>query len=93
MTGLHRLMTQQGAQDLINAALADPTVDLAVPLTMSLVLREGLRATALREVSRANYHPAVGEAPGSLTYRAGHRILLVTLSPESELLLSAYLDR
>ncbi|MCX5238955.1 hypothetical protein OG824_27510 [Streptomyces prunicolor] len=93
MTGPHRLMAQQEIRDLINAALADPMVDLAVPLTMSLVFREGLRATVLTEVSRANYHPAVGEAPGSLTYRAGHRILAVTLSPESELLLSAYLER
>ncbi|UKY47430.1 hypothetical protein [Streptomyces inhibens] len=63
------------------------------PLAMSLALREGLRSTVLASLSRRDYHPAVGDVPGSLTYRDGDQIRVVALSPESELLLTAYLER
>ncbi|MYV98371.1 hypothetical protein [Streptomyces sp. SID3343] len=86
-------MTTQEVRALVNAALADPTVDLAVPLGLSLALREGLRFAVLATLSRGDYHPAVGDVPGSLTYRAGDQIRVATLSPQSELLLSAHLER
>ncbi|RNF95440.1 hypothetical protein [Streptomyces botrytidirepellens] len=69
--------------------LAHPTVDLAVPLGRSLALREGLRTTVLAGLPRGDDHPVVGGVPGSLTYRDGDRVRIVSLSPESELLLSA----
>ncbi|MFB1044226.1 hypothetical protein [Streptomyces chrestomyceticus] len=78
---------------LVSAALADPSVDLAVPLGMSLAFREGLRRTILTTLFRGDYHPAVGDVPGSLTYRDGDEVRMVKLSPESELLLSAHLAR
>jgi hypothetical protein len=59
-------MTAQETRALVNAALADPTVDLAIPLGLSLALREGLRATVLSSPSRGDHHPAVGDVPGSL---------------------------
>ncbi|MFI0818246.1 hypothetical protein ACH4TX_16060 [Streptomyces sp. NPDC021098] len=85
------LMTTEEARALVVATLADLTVDLAVPLGMSLALREGLRSSALAGLSRWDYHPAVGDVPGSLTYRDDEQVRIVSLSPESELLLSAYL--
>ncbi|RLU76974.1 hypothetical protein CTZ27_38430 [Streptomyces griseocarneus] len=93
MTGRQQLMTAVEIRTLVNAALADPSVDLAIPLQLSLMLREGLRAMVLTDLSRGDYHPAVGDVPGTLTYRAGDQVRVVTLSPESELLLSAHLDR
>ncbi|MFD5890634.1 hypothetical protein ACFWHQ_32325 [Streptomyces sp. NPDC060334] len=57
------------------------------------MLREGLRPTVFTSLSRGDYHPAVDNVPATLTYLAGGQILVVTLSPESELLLSTYLDR
>lgn len=86
-------MTAQQTRALIHAALADPAVDLAVPLGLSLALREGLRTTVLASLTRGDYHPAVGEVPGSLTYQDGEQIRAATLSAESELLLAAYLER
>ncbi|MEU6557842.1 hypothetical protein ABZ915_47755 [Streptomyces sp. NPDC046915] len=56
------------------------------------MLREGLRATVLSTLSCGDYHPAVTDAPGSVAYRDGDQIRVVTLSPESELLPSAYLS-
>lgn len=91
MTDELRLMTKEEVRALVVAAVADPTVDLAIPLGMSLAMREGLRSTVLVSLSRGDYHPAVGEAPGSLTYRDGDQIRAATLSPETELLLAAYL--
>ncbi|MBC9729669.1 hypothetical protein [Streptomyces sp. TRM68367] len=93
MTGRQKLMTTDGIREFVNAALADPAVDLAIPLAMSLALREGLGATVLTTLSRGDYHPSVGDVPGSLTYRDGDEIKVAKLSTESELLLSAYLDR
>lgn len=49
--------------------------------------------TALSKLSRGDCPPAVGDVPGSLTYRDGDRICVTALSSESELLLSAHLDR
>jgi hypothetical protein len=92
MTGQHSAMTMQQVREFINAALAD-SVDLAVPVAMSLASREGLRTTVLSRLSRGDYHPAVGDAPGSLTYVDGGQVRGVALSPESEMLLSAYLGR
>lgn len=86
-------MTTRETRALVTAALADSTVDLAVPLGMSLALREGLPTEVLAALSRGDYHPAVDEVPGSLTYRDGDQIRVATLSPESELLLRAYLER
>ncbi|WP_128508391.1 hypothetical protein [Streptomyces inhibens] len=51
---------------------------------MSLALREGLRTTVLASLPRRDYHPAMGDVPGSLTYRDGDQTRVVTLSPESE---------
>ncbi|MGW7521751.1 hypothetical protein ACWGJ2_39925 [Streptomyces sp. NPDC054796] len=93
MAERQKLMTLQEIRALVNAALADDSLDLAVPLYISLAFREGLRSAVLAGVSREDYHPAVGDVPGSLTYRAGGQLYVVTLSPESELLLSAYLGR
>ncbi|MEU5435455.1 hypothetical protein AB0G73_19040 [Streptomyces sp. NPDC020719] len=93
MTGRQKLMTAREIQAFVNAALADPAIDLAVPLGISLASREGLRSTVLAGLSRGDYHPAVGEVPGSLTYQDGDQVRVVTLSPESELLLSAHLER
>lgn len=87
------LMTAQETRALINAALADPELDLAVPLRMSLALREGLRTTVLAALTRGDYHPAVGDVPGTLTYRDGDQVRVATLSPESELILAAHLAR
>lgn len=86
-------MTAQETRALVNAALADPEIDLAVPLRMSLALREGLRAAVRAALTRGDYHPAVGDMPGTLTYRDGDQIRVATLSPESELILAAYLAR
>ncbi|MYT99976.1 MULTISPECIES: hypothetical protein [unclassified Streptomyces] len=91
MTDGLRLMTNEEVRALVVAAVADPTVDLAIPLGMSLAMREGLRSTVLVSLSRGDYHPAVGDAPGSLTYHDGDQIRAATLSPETELLLPAYL--
>src|SRR5882757_4142681 len=93
MTGRQKLLTTQETRALVNATLADPTVDLAFPLGISLALREGLPTTVLTTLSRGDYHPAVGDVPGSLTYRDGGQVRVVRLSPEPELLLSAYLER
>ncbi|MEV0443519.1 hypothetical protein AB0I84_18510 [Streptomyces spectabilis] len=93
MTKEPKLMTMEEVQALVNAALADPTIDLSAPTMMSLAMREGMRANLLGALNRGDYHPAVGDAPGSLTYRAGGQVSTVPLSPESELLLSAYLNR
>ncbi|MEU7156013.1 hypothetical protein AB0A98_06150 [Streptomyces chrestomyceticus] len=93
MSEREKLMTTQQVRELVNSALADPAIDLSVPLAMSLALREGLRTTVLTDLSRGDYHPAVGETPGSLTYRDGDQVRVIRLSPESELLLSAHLDR
>ncbi|MFD7853351.1 hypothetical protein ACFV6B_03515 [Streptomyces microflavus] len=87
------LMTVQQVRTLVNAALADPEVDLAAPLGMSLLFREGLKTEVLTSLARGDYHPAVDDVPGSLTYRDGDQIRVATLSLESELLLTAYLDR
>ncbi|KOG67375.1 hypothetical protein ADK47_09495 [Streptomyces rimosus subsp. rimosus] len=87
------LMTTQEIRALINAALAAPSIDLAVPLGMSLMLREGLRTTVLTALSRADYHPAVDDVPGSLTYRDGDHVRVATLSPETEFLLAAHLEQ
>ncbi|MEU6355955.1 hypothetical protein ABZ896_42705 [Streptomyces sp. NPDC047072] len=92
MTGQLRAMTMQEVRALVNAALVDDTVDLVAPLAMSLALREGLRATVLTGLSRGDYLPAVGDAPGSLAYAHGGQVRMVALSPESELLLSAHLE-
>jgi hypothetical protein len=89
----HKPMPTQETRTLINTTLADPSVGLAVPLGMSLALREGLRTTVLASLSRGDYHPAVGEVPGTLTYLDGGQVRVVTLSPQSELLLSAYLGQ
>ncbi|MGW7696497.1 hypothetical protein ACWGMA_48250 [Streptomyces asiaticus] len=93
MTEPQKLMPAQETRALVNAALADPTIDLATPLGISLALREGLRTTVLTALTRGDYHPAVGDVPGSLTYRDGDQVRVVTLSPECELLLSAFLER
>ncbi|MEY9948424.1 hypothetical protein [Kitasatospora sp. GAS1066B] len=93
MTGRQKLMTEQETRALVNTALEDPDLNLAIPLAISLGLREGLRTAVLASLSRGDYHPAVGDVPGSLTYRDGDQIRVATLSPESELLLSAYLER
>ncbi|CAM5703600.1 hypothetical protein SALBM311S_00635 [Streptomyces alboniger] len=82
-------MTTEGICEFGNAALADPAVDLAMPLA----LHEGLGATVLTTLPPGDYHPSVGDVPGSLTYRGGGDIKVAKLSTESELLLSAYLDR
>jgi len=86
-------MTAREARAVVTAALADPEVDLTIPLGMSLALREGLRTTVLSALSRGDYHPAVDDVPGSLTYLDGDQIRVAALSPESELLLRAYLER
>ncbi|QCX82223.1 hypothetical protein C9F11_43215 (plasmid) [Streptomyces sp. YIM 121038] len=86
-------MTAQEITALTTAALADPAVDLAIPLGLTLALREGLPSTVLASLIRGDYHPAAGDAPGALTYRDGDEIRVASLSPESELLLSAYLER
>lgn len=83
----------QEVRACVNAALEDDSVDLAVPLAMSLAFREGLHSAVLTKLSRGDYHPAVGDAPGSLTYEHGGQARVVALSPESEMLLSAYLER
>jgi hypothetical protein len=75
----------------VTTALADPTVDLAAPLGMSLMLREGLHATVLAGFSRGDHQTSVGDGPGSLNYHDGDQVRVGSLSPESELLLSAYL--
>ncbi|MGW4441942.1 hypothetical protein [Streptomyces sp. NPDC004682] len=93
MTEQCRLMTLQEVHEFVKAALTDDNVDLSVPVTMSLALREGLRSAVVRGLTRGDYHPAVGDVPGSLTYDHDGQLQMVTLSPESELLLSAYLDR
>lgn len=54
--------------------------------------RTSLRGFALRRVRRV-VPPAVGDVPGTLTYRDGGQVRVVTLSPQSELLLFAYLGR
>ncbi|WP_190128441.1 hypothetical protein [Streptomyces mashuensis] len=92
MTEQPELMTVEQARALVNAALADDELDLAVPLGLSLALREGLPSRVLSALSRGDYHPAVDDVPGSLTYRDGDQVRVVTLSPQSELLLSAYLS-
>jgi hypothetical protein len=83
-------MTAQEVRALTTAALADPAVDLAVPVGLSLALREGLPSTVLASLIRGD--PAVGDTPGALTYRDGDEIRVASLSPESDLLLSAYLE-
>ncbi|MCZ4125989.1 hypothetical protein [Streptomyces sp. H39-S7] len=93
MTNEPKLMTKEEVRALVVAAIADPTVDLSIPLGLSLALREGLRSTVLVSLNRGDYHPAVGDAPGSLTYRDGDQIRAASLSPETELLLAAYLAR
>jgi hypothetical protein len=92
MTERPQIMTVEQARALVNTALADDNVDLAVPLGISLATNEGLPIRALSSLSRGDYHPAVGNVPGSLTYQDGGQIRVVTLSPQSELLLSAYLS-
>ncbi|MGA5134401.1 hypothetical protein ACPCTO_31870 [Streptomyces olivoreticuli] len=92
MTELPQVMTVEQARALMNAALADDERDLAVPLALSLALREGLPTKVLLGLSRGDYHPAVNDVPGNLTYRDGDQVRVVTLSPPSELLLSAYLS-
>ncbi|KDR62723.1 hypothetical protein ACH4MU_15560 [Streptomyces albidoflavus] len=77
---------------LIDASLDDPTINLSVPTMLSLAGREGLRLDTLAELNRGDYHPGVGQAPGTLTYRRGEEVVAVPLSPESELLLSAYFE-
>ncbi|WP_411130105.1 hypothetical protein [Streptomyces sp. x-19] len=57
------------------------------------MLREGVRSTVLTGLTRGDYHPGVGDVPGTLTYRADDQWRLVSLSSESELLLSAHLNR
>ncbi len=86
------MMTVEQTRELVNAALADDAVDLSVPLMFSLALNEGLRSSVLPTLSRGDYHPAVGDVPGSLTYLDGDQVHVVTLSPQSELLLAAYLS-
>jgi len=76
---------------LFVAAVADSTIDLFLPLYVSLASREGLRVTALVTLNRGDYHPAVDDVPGSLTYRDGDQVRVASLSPESELLLATYL--
>ncbi|MEV0437718.1 hypothetical protein AB0I84_22970 [Streptomyces spectabilis] len=92
MTERAEMMTVEQIRVLVNAALADDAVDLSVPLMFSLALNEGLRSSVLPTLSRGDYHPAVGNVPGSLTYLDGDQVRVVTLSPQSELLLSAYLS-
>ncbi|MFF8432809.1 hypothetical protein [Streptomyces bacillaris] len=93
MTEPKNLMTADEIRALVVAAVADPSVNLSIPLTMSLAFREGMRSDVLARLKRGDYHPAVGEAPGSLTYQHGEQVRSVSLSPESELLLAAYLKR
>ncbi|MFE0062978.1 hypothetical protein [Streptomyces sp. NPDC059003] len=93
MTARPTLMTAKEAPALVTMALADSAIDLAVTLGMSLALREGLHTTVLTALSRGDYHPAVDDVPGHLTYRDGDQIRVAVLSPESELLLRAYLER
>lgn len=45
------LMTAQETRTLVNAVPADPTVDLSVPLGISLSLRQGMRATVLTSLN------------------------------------------
>ncbi len=78
MTEQPKLMTARDIRIFVNAALADPEVDLAIPLGLSLALREGLHTAILTTVSRGDYHPAVGDVPGSLTYRHGDQFCVAT---------------
>lgn len=86
-------MTAEDTRALVTAAFADTAIDLATALRASLALREGLRSVVLASLSRADCHPAVGEVPGVLTYRDGDQVRSAKLSPESELLVAAVLDR
>ncbi|MBA6440655.1 hypothetical protein [Streptomyces sp. GMR22] len=52
-----------------------------------------MRTTILTALTRGDYHPAVDDVLGSLTYRDGDQVRVATLSPESELLLSAFLEQ
>ncbi|MEU5431102.1 hypothetical protein AB0H73_36615 [Streptomyces olivoreticuli] len=92
MTERPQVMPMGQARALMNAALADDELDLAAPLALSLALREGLPTRVLSALSRGDYHPAVNDVPGNLTYRDGDQVRVVTLSPPSELLLAAYLS-
>ncbi|MFS0695053.1 hypothetical protein [Streptomyces nitrosporeus] len=93
MTGQPKLMTAKETRTLVHVALADPEVDLTVPLGLSPALREGLRTPVLAALSRGDHHPAVGDVLGRLTYQDGDRVRVAALSAESELLLSACLER
>ncbi|MFC1435312.1 hypothetical protein ACEZDB_32200 [Streptacidiphilus sp. N1-3] len=86
-------ITSEQIDELVSGALADPSIDLALPLALSFSMREGLRRSVMTGLSRADYQPAVDGAPGLLTYLVGGQLHSVSLSPESELLLSAYLDQ
>ncbi|MGI5337714.1 hypothetical protein ACQEVS_10095 [Streptomyces sp. CA-181903] len=92
MTEQPQIMSAEQAGALVGGALADDGLDLAVPLALSLALREGLPNRVLSGLSRGDYHPAVDGVPGSLTYRDGDQVRVVALSPQSELLLSGYLS-
>ncbi|MEU8887301.1 hypothetical protein [Streptomyces sp. NPDC048442] len=92
MTEQTNEMPSGEAKALMNRVLSDPKADLAVPLALSLLMREGLHSRVLATLSRGDYHPAVEGVPGSLTYRDGDQMRAATLSSESELLLSAYLE-
>ncbi|MCX4564643.1 hypothetical protein OHA02_52145 [Streptomyces phaeochromogenes] len=50
MTGI-QLMTAVQIRAFVNAALADPTVELAIPLGMSFAFREGLKTEVLTSLS------------------------------------------
>jgi len=78
-------MTAQETRSLVNAALADPKVGLAIPLGMSLVLREGPRTKVLATLNRGDYHPGVSDVPGSVTCRDGGQVRVISLSLESAL--------
>ncbi|MEU0839520.1 hypothetical protein ABZ370_08620 [Streptomyces sp. NPDC005962] len=71
MTEQPKLMTVEETRTLVVAAVADPAVGLAAPLGLSLGLRDELRSAVLDTLNRGDYHPAVDDVPGSLTYRDG----------------------
>ncbi len=82
------MLTKQDVLGLVNAARVH---GIYATLTMSLMLREGVRRNALPQVTAADYRPASGGEPGSLTYRDGDLSMTVKLSSETESILSDYL--
>lgn len=61
-------------QTMLSRMHGDPTVDLVTaPGVVARVPRGGLRTAVLASLPRADYHPAVGEVPGILTYAMATR--------------------